>query len=71
MDAAAPGIMLVGLTLAFYVALKATNAPPFVVRAMGVLLMVELAQGLLGFTQYVTDLPVILVGLHLVPAWSR
>ncbi len=37
-------------------------------RAMGVLLAVELAQGLLGFTQYFTDLPVVLVGLHLAGA---
>ena len=35
---------------------------------MGVLLAVELAQGLVGFVQYVTDLPVLLVGLHLVGA---
>ena len=60
--------LLVGLTVALYVALKATNAPPRVVRAMRVLLVVELAQGVLGFTQYVTDLPVLLVGLHLAGA---
>lgn len=60
--------LLIGLTVAFYVALKATNAPPRVVRAMRVLLVVELAQGVLGFTQYVTDLPVVLVGLHLAGA---
>jgi hypothetical protein len=33
---------------------------------MGVLLAVELAQGVLGFVQYFTDLPVPLVALHLV-----
>jgi cytochrome c oxidase assembly protein subunit 15 len=60
--------LLVGLTVAFYVALKATGAPPSAVRAMGVLLVVELAQGVLGFTQYFTDLPVVLVGLHLFGA---
>ena len=35
---------------------------------MGVLLVVELAQGVVGFVQYWTDLPVLLVGLHLVGA---
>jgi heme a synthase len=32
------------------------------------LLAVELAQGAVGFTQYVRDLPVLLVGLHLLGA---
>jgi cytochrome c oxidase assembly protein subunit 15 len=35
---------------------------------MGLLLVVELAQGGVGFVQYWTDLPVLLVGLHLVGA---
>jgi cytochrome c oxidase assembly protein subunit 15 len=35
---------------------------------MGVLFVVELAQGLVGFVQYWNDLPVLLVGLHLVGA---
>jgi cytochrome c oxidase assembly protein subunit 15 len=60
--------LLVGLTLAFWVALKATAAPPRAVRAMGVLLAVELSQGVLGFVQYFTGLPVPLVALHLVGA---
>ena len=57
--------LLVGVTVAFWVALKAAGAPS---RAMGVLLAVELAQGVVGFVQYWTDLPVLLVGLHLVGA---
>ena len=57
--------LLVGVTAAFWVALRATGAPS---RAMGVLLAVELGQGVLGFVQYFTDLPVVLVGLHLVGA---
>ena len=60
--------LLVGVTVAFWVALKATGAPPRAVRAMGVLLAVELAQGAVGFAQYFTGLPVLLVGLHLVGA---
>ena len=57
--------LLVGMTLAFWLALKAIGGPS---RAMGILLLVELAQGLIGFVQYVTDLPVTLVALHLVGA---
>jgi cytochrome c oxidase assembly protein subunit 15 len=57
--------LLVGVTLAFWVALKATGGPS---RAMGILLAVELAQGVLGFVQYFTSLPVPLVALHLVGA---
>ena len=33
-----------------------------------VLLGVELAQGAVGFVQYATDLPVVLVGFHLLGA---
>ena len=57
--------LLVGLTLAFWVALRATGGPS---RPMGVLLVVVLSQGVLGFVQYLTDLPVPLVALHLVGA---
>ena len=60
--------LLVGVTVAFWLALKAAGAPARAVRAMGVLLGVELAQGGLGFAQYLTGLPVLLVGLHLVGA---
>lgn len=37
-------------------------------NAVGGLLVLELAQGLLGFVQYFTDLPEILVGLHMFGA---
>jgi cytochrome c oxidase assembly protein subunit 15 len=37
-------------------------------RAVGLLLGVELAQGLVGFVQYFTDLPVVLVAVHLLGA---
>ena len=37
-------------------------------NAAGGLLALELAQGLLGFVQYFTDLPEILVGLHMLGA---
>ena len=57
--------LLVGLTAAFWLALRATGGPS---RPMGVLLGVLLGQGVVGFVQYYTDLPVLLVGLHLVGA---
>ena len=57
--------LLVGVTAAFWVALRATGGPS---RPMGLLLGVLLAQGVLGFVQYFTDLPVPLVALHLVGA---
>jgi len=57
--------LLVGLTAAFWVALRATGGPS---RPMGILLAVQLSQGVLGFVQYFTDLPVPLVALHLVGA---
>ncbi|TBL30703.1 heme A synthase, partial [Verrucosispora sp. SN26_14.1] len=36
------------------------------VRAAGVLLAVELAQGVIGIVQYLTNLPVLLVGAHML-----
>jgi len=58
--------LLVGLTLAAVLVLR--TAPPPVRRAAGVLLAVELLQGTVGFVQYFTDLPVVLVALHLLGA---
>ena len=36
--------------------------------AVLVLLGLELAQGAIGFVQYFTDLPIVLVGLHMLGA---
>ena len=52
--------LLVGLTVALVIVHPS--------RATRTLLGVELAQGLIGFVQYFTDLPVVLVGLHLLGA---
>ena len=60
--------LLLGLTLGSLFALRATDAPARAVRAAWVLLAVELAQGVIGFVQYFSDLPVVLVGLHLLGA---
>jgi cytochrome c oxidase assembly protein subunit 15 len=60
--------VLLGLLVGLIVALRATGAPAPVVRRAVVLLGVALAQGLVGFTQYLTDLPVALVGVHVLGA---
>jgi heme a synthase len=60
--------LLIGLTLAMLVALAATDAPGRLRRAARDLLVVQLAQGLVGFVQYVTDLPIALVLLHMLGA---
>ena len=60
--------LLLGLTLGSLFALRAPGAPARAVRAAWVLLVAELAQGVIGFVQYFTDLPVVLVGLHLLGA---
>ncbi|HSJ19739.1 MAG TPA: COX15/CtaA family protein [Nocardioidaceae bacterium] len=58
--------LLVGLTIGSLFALRAVGAPARAVKAAGVLLGVELAQGVVGFVQYFTGLPIVLVGLHLL-----
>jgi cytochrome c oxidase assembly protein subunit 15 len=60
--------LLIGLTVALLVALHATDSPGRVRRAARDLLLVELAQGVVGYVQYVTHLPVLLVLLHMLGA---
>lgn len=60
--------LLIGLTMGCVSALRAADAPRRAVVAAQTLLAVELAQGLIGFVQYATDLPVSLVGSHLLGA---
>ena len=60
--------LLVGLSVALWFALRAVSARPELIRAAGVLVLVELAQGLVGVVQHVTHLPVILVGVHMAGA---
>jgi cytochrome c oxidase assembly protein subunit 15 len=55
---------LVALTVAAWVVLRGTPAA----RVALTLLLAELAQGLIGFVQYWTDLPIALVAAHLVGA---
>ena len=60
--------LLVGLTVALVVALAAAHAPAAPQRAARLLLTVELAQGAIGFVQYVTGLPAGVVALHMLGA---
>ncbi|HKT02487.1 MAG TPA: COX15/CtaA family protein, partial [Rugosimonospora sp.] len=61
-------MLLIGLSLAFWFALRAADAPAHAVRAAGVLVAVELSQGAIGFVQYFTHLPALLVMLHMAGA---
>ncbi|HEY0484677.1 MAG TPA: COX15/CtaA family protein [Mycobacteriales bacterium] len=60
--------LLIGLTVAALVTLRALGAPERVRRAALVLLLVELGQGLIGYVQYFTGLPIVLVALHVAGA---
>jgi heme a synthase len=60
--------LLLGLTVAAVLVLRTREAPVQARRAAVALLVVELAQGLVGFVQYFTDLPVVLVACHLLGA---
>jgi heme a synthase len=56
-------MLLVGLSVALLL-----FAPPALRRAAGILVAVELAQGLIGVVQYLTHIPALLVGLHMAGA---
>ena len=58
---------LVALTLALVV-LAARGDSPLLRRAAVTLLLLEVAQGAIGFVQYYLDLPIVLVGLHMLGA---
>ena len=60
--------IVVGLTVALWFALKATDAPPAIVRATRDMVIVLAAQAAIGYTQYFTGLPAWLVLLHMVGA---
>lgn len=60
--------LLVGLTIALVLVLRSVDVPPRLRDAAYALLIVELGQGAIGFVQYFTGLPVVLVTLHLLGA---
>ena len=60
--------VLIGLSVGLYFAARALGSPGRSARAAAVLVAVELGQGLVGVVQYALDLPVVLVGLHMLGA---
>jgi heme a synthase len=60
--------LFIGLTVGLLLACLALRLPRTTVLAVVVLVVVELAQGLIGFVQYFTDLPIVLVGFHMLGA---
>jgi len=60
--------LFVGLTLGLLFTVMAIGGAPAARRAVTVLICVEVAQGTIGFVQYFTDLPVVLVGFHVLGA---
>jgi cytochrome c oxidase assembly protein subunit 15 len=60
--------LLLGLVIALWFALRAADAPARTRRAATVLLGVALAQGTIGYVQYFTGLPEVLVGAHMLGA---
>jgi cytochrome c oxidase assembly protein subunit 15 len=60
--------LFVGLTLGLLLAVRAVGMTAATQRAVVVLLGLELGQGAIGFVQYFTDLPIVLVGFHMLGA---
>ncbi len=60
--------LLVGLTLALLLVVRVLPSTHGQRRAVLVLLLVEVAQAVVGFVQYFSNLPVGLVELHLLGA---
>lgn len=61
-------MILIGVSLGLLALLHAVNAGAGVLRAAWVLLGVELAQGIIGYTQYFLHVPPLLVGFHMFGA---
>lgn len=60
--------LFVGLTIGLFFVLVATGASAEARQAATLLLVVELAQGAIGFVQYFTGVPAVLVGFHMLGA---
>jgi cytochrome c oxidase assembly protein subunit 15 len=58
--------IVVTLTFALWFVLKAVDAPKGPLARTRDLFLILLAQGVIGYVQYFTDLPEVLVGLHMV-----
>lgn len=60
--------LLVGLSVGCVLVLRAVGASPRTVRVAVWLVVAECAQGAIGFIQYATDLPIVLVWFHMLGA---
>jgi cytochrome c oxidase assembly protein subunit 15 len=60
-------MLLIGLSVAAWFALRVTGASRGA-RAAALLVVVECAQAAIGFVQYFTNLPIVLVGAHMLGA---
>ncbi|MFC7216574.1 heme A synthase [Streptomyces polyrhachis] len=58
--------LVVALTLAVWITLKAMDGPPGPIARTRELFLVLLAQGLIGYVQYLTELPEVLVAAHML-----
>ena len=61
-------LLFLGLTVGLLVALRVTHAPARATRMTAILLGVALLQGLVGYAQYFTGLPWVLVAIHMLGA---
>lgn len=61
-------LLFLGLTIGLLVALSVLHGPRLALRRAWILLGVSLAQGVIGYVQYFTGLPEVLVGLHVLGA---
>lgn len=61
-------MLLIGLSVGALVAVRLVGAPEPAWRAAVTLVAVEASQGVIGYTQHFTHLPVLLVGLHMLGA---
>ena len=60
--------LLVGLSVGLWFVLRATHADPSAIRAAQAVLLVEVLQAAIGFVQYFSDLPIVVVALHMLGA---
>lgn len=61
-------LLFLGLTIGLLVALTVVHAPGPALRRTWLLLIIAGTQGALGYVQYFTDLPVVLVTIHVLGA---
>jgi cytochrome c oxidase assembly protein subunit 15 len=61
-------MLLIGITIGYLLLIRATATARRIRVAAGWLLVIELAQGLIGYVQYFTHVPAVLVGIHMLGA---